>query len=83
MKYGEKCLAKNRNFPFCYDVANVLRCFSPEREKVTLQTSCGAERVRGRLAYSGSQLLGVIGYAWYIGAILYPVTVGFLIEELV
>ena len=32
--------------PFCYDVTHVLWRFSPERERATLQTSCGAERVK-------------------------------------
>ena len=30
---------------FCYDVTNVVWRFLPERERVTLQTSCGTERV--------------------------------------
>ena len=46
MKYCEKCPAKNGNFDFCYDIANVLWRFSPQRERVTLQTSCGAERFK-------------------------------------
>ena len=46
MKYCEKCLAKNGNFDFfCYDITSVLWLFLPERERVTLQTSCGAEKV--------------------------------------
>ena len=30
---------------FCCDVTNVLWRFSPDRVRVTLQTSCGAERI--------------------------------------
>ena len=39
-------------FFFCHDVTNVLWRFSPERERVTLQTPCGVERVN-RMCFHG------------------------------
>ena len=49
---------KLRLFIFCYDITNVVWRFSPERERerereggVTLQTSCGAERVNSQIIF--------------------------------
>ena len=47
MKHCEKCLAKNGNFYF-FVMALQTSCgtfHQRKRERVTLQTSCGAERV--------------------------------------
>ena len=45
MKYCEKCLAKNRNFDFFVMMLQMSCGAFCQRERVTLQTSCGAERV--------------------------------------
>ena len=44
VKYCEKCLAKNGNFDFFMSLQPSCGFFH-RRERVTLQTSCGAERV--------------------------------------
>ena len=36
---------KRKFWLFCYDVTNIMRRFLPDRERSTLQTSCGTERV--------------------------------------
>ena len=44
MKYCEKCLAKNGNFDFFVMTFQMSCGAFRQRERVTLQTSCGAER---------------------------------------
>ena len=46
MKYCEKCLAKNGNSDFFVMMLQT-SCAFCHRERVTLQTSCGAEGVNG------------------------------------
>ena len=45
MKYCEKCLAKNGNFYFFLMALQTSCGDFRQRERVTLQTACGAERV--------------------------------------
>ena len=46
MKYCEKCLVKNGNFDFFVMTLQMFCGAFRQRERVTLQTSCGAERVK-------------------------------------
>ena len=45
MKYSEKCLAKNGNFDFFVMILQTFCGTFRQRERVTVETSCGAERV--------------------------------------